>query len=164
MHDPWSRIMDVCAERGGCILAIQMVDLQHVSVLLVEDNPDNLFVFTDILRGDVGVGYCNARASGRQILKFLVDNPSRTPDLILLDLALPHEDGFRVHEHLREFFNNTGQPHPRIVALTANCMPETVARARREGFDGFIGKPIERSRFIRQINKILHGDPVWEPS
>lgn len=143
---------------------IQMLDLQQVSVLLVEDNPDNLFVFSDILRGDVGVGYCNARASGRQLLKWLADNPSRTPDLILLDLALPHEDGFRVHEHLREFFNTTNQRHPRIVALTANCVAETVARARKEGFDGFIGKPIERSRFVRQINQILRGEPVWEPA
>ncbi|HEX6288313.1 MAG TPA: response regulator [Herpetosiphonaceae bacterium] len=145
-------------------MAIRMLDPRNVSVLLVEDNPDNLFVFSDILRGDVGVGYCNARASGRQLLKFLADHPDSKPDLILLDLALPHEDGFKVLQHLHEFFDATNQPCPRIVALTANCLPETLARARREGFDGFIGKPIERSRFVRQIHQILRGEPVWEPA
>jgi hypothetical protein len=145
-------------------MAIQMLDLQRVNVLIVEDNPDNLFVFTDILRGDVGVGYCNARASGRQLLKFLAENPDRIPDLILLDLSLPHEDGFQVRRHLREYFETTSQPHPKIIALTANCMPETLARVQREGFDGFIGKPIERTRFVRQINQILCGESVWEPN
>jgi CheY-like chemotaxis protein len=145
-------------------MVIQMLDPQNVNVLIVEDNPDNLFVFSDMLRGDVGVGYCNARASGRQLLKFLTENPERIPNLILLDLSLPHEDGFAVQRQLREYFSTTGQPQPKIVALTANCMPETIARVRNEGFDGFIGKPVERTRFVRQIHQILHGESVWEPN
>jgi two-component system cell cycle response regulator DivK len=138
------------------------IDPQDAMVFVVEDNPDNLFVFSDILRGDVGVRYCNARASGRQLLKFLVDNPTRTPDLILLDLAIPYEDGFTVHQKVREFFHDR-EDQPVIVAITANCLPETVERARQEGFDGFIGKPIERTRFIQQINRIFLGEDVWEP-
>lgn len=57
------------------------------------NHPDNLFVFTDILRGDIGVTYCNARASGRQLFKLLNDHAARRPDLILLDISIPHEDG-----------------------------------------------------------------------
>jgi two-component system, cell cycle response regulator DivK len=136
---------------------------QQASVLLVEDNLDNLFVFQDILRTDLGVPLCTARASGQQLLTFLAENPNCAPDLILVDLALPYEDGFAVHRQLRAHFG-PWESSPRIVALTVDCAPQTVARARNEGFDGFIGKPIERSRFIRQINKILHGEPVWEPS
>jgi two-component system, cell cycle response regulator DivK len=142
-------------------MAIKPVDPRDATVFVVEDNPDNLFVFSDILRGDIGVRYCNARASGRQLLKFLADNPGRTPDLIILDLAIPYEDGFTVHQRLREFF--AGQEQPLVIAVTANCLPETVERTRQEGFNGFIGKPIERNRFIHQINRILRGDQVWEP-
>jgi two-component system cell cycle response regulator DivK len=137
------------------------IDPGDATVFVVEDNPDNLFVFSDILRGDVGVRYCNARASGRQLIKFLVDNPSRKPDLIILDLAIPYEDGFAVHEKVREFFDN--QEQPLVIAVTANCLPETVERVRAAGFDGFIGKPIERTRFIQQIIRILSGEAVWEP-
>jgi two-component system cell cycle response regulator DivK len=135
---------------------------QNATILLVEDNLDNLFVFQDILRTDLQVPICTARASGQQILTFLLENPTCKPDLILVDLALPYEDGFSVHQQLREHFR-TCEASPRIVALTVDCAPQTVARARREGFDGFIGKPIERTRFMNQITRILDGESVWEP-
>jgi two-component system cell cycle response regulator DivK len=152
------------ATKGAAIMTTSVVDPREAVVLLVEDNPDNLFIFCDILRGDVGVKYCNARASGRQLFKLLNDNALRRPDLILLDISIPHEDGFTVHRKLRTFFEEMRfDTEPMVVAITANCMPETVERARREGFDGFIGKPIERSRFIQQINRILQGEAVWEP-
>lgn len=96
------------------------------------------------------------------MLKLLVDNPTRTPDLIILDLAIPYEDGFIVHQRVRELFED--QQQPLVIAVTANCLPETVERTRQAGFDGFIGKPIERYRFIQQINRILRGEPVWEPT
>ncbi|HEY0737457.1 MAG TPA: response regulator [Herpetosiphonaceae bacterium] len=135
---------------------------QQATVLLVEDNLDNLFVFQDILRTDLGVPICTARASGQQLLTFLTENPACDPDLVLVDLALPYEDGFAVHQALRAHFGRD-EAAPKIVALTVDCAPQTVARARHEGFDGFIGKPIERLRFIKQITRILQGDPVWEP-
>lgn len=143
-------------------MTTRKIDPRDATVFVVEDNPDNLFVFSDILRGDIGVRYCNARASGRQLIKFLGDNPTRRPDLIILDLAIPYEDGFVVHQRLREFFQD--QEQPLVIAVTANCLPETVERTRHEGFDGFIGKPIERYRFIQQISRILRGEPVWEPT
>jgi two-component system cell cycle response regulator DivK len=137
------------------------IDPRDATVFVVEDNPDNLFVFSDILRGDVGVRYCSARASGRQLLQLLSENPGRKPDLIILDLAIPYEDGFAVHQKVRKFFSH--QEQPLVVAVTANCVPETVERVQQAGFDGFIGKPIERTRFIQQINRILNGEMVWEP-
>ncbi|HEX6289770.1 MAG TPA: response regulator [Herpetosiphonaceae bacterium] len=143
-------------------MATRKIDPQDATVFVVEDNPDNLFMFSDILRGDVGVRSCHARASGQQLLRYLVDNPEHSLDLILLDLAIPYEDGFIVHQKLREFFRNQEQ-QPYVIAVTANCLPETVERAQREGFDGFIGKPIDRGRFIQQINRILQGEPIWEP-
>lgn len=143
-------------------MARPTIEPRDATVFVVEDNPDNLFVFSDILRGDIGVRYCNARASGRQMLKLLVDNPTRKPDLIILDLAIPYEDGFIVHQRVRELFAD--QHQPLVIAVTANCLPETVERTRQAGFDGFIGKPIERYRFIQQINRILRGEPVWEPT
>ncbi|HEY0733519.1 MAG TPA: response regulator [Herpetosiphonaceae bacterium] len=143
-------------------MARPTIEPRDATVFVVEDNPDNQFVFSDILRGDIGVRSCNARASGRQMLKFLADNPTRLPDLIILDLAIPYEDGFVVHQQIRALFGD--QEQPLVIAVTANCLPETVERTRQEGFDGFIGKPIERYRFIQQINRILRGEPVWEPT
>src|ERR1044071_7766118 len=93
---------------------------QQATVLLVEDNLDNLFVFQDILRTDLGVPICTARASGQQLLTFLTEHPSCAPDLVLVDLALPYEDGFAVHQALRTHFGYDGAT-PKIVALTVDC-------------------------------------------
>jgi DNA-binding NtrC family response regulator len=37
-----------------------------------------------------------------------------------------------------------------------------IERVRREGFQGFLGKPLDARRFPQQLQKILNGIPVWE--
>ncbi|MBA3532292.1 MAG: response regulator, partial [Ardenticatenales bacterium] len=49
-----------------------------------------------------------------------------------------------------------------VVAVTANDMPQDVAKARQAGFNGFIGKPLSSKRFPEQIRRILRGEAVWE--
>lgn len=132
----------------------------EAAVIVVEDNADNLFIVMDILKADVGVRYCNARASGSQLFKLLDANPALAIDLILLDIQIPYEDGYCVLRQLRErerFAATT------VVAVTANVMPQDIRRARAAGFDGFIGKPIDADRFPAQIRRILEGEPLWEP-
>lgn len=134
-----------------------MIRPEDAHVLVIEDDANNLMITVDLLRM-MGVRYVNARASGRQALK-LIEAMSRV-DLILLDIQLPYEDGYQVLRQLRA--------HPklratRIVAVTANVLPQDEARARAAGFDGFIGKPIDFDRFPQQIRSLLEGAEVWQP-
>jgi two-component system cell cycle response regulator DivK len=46
--------------------------------------------------------------------------------------------------------------------VTAQDADSEIPKCMAAGFDGFIGKPISRSRFPRQIRRILSGEPVWE--
>jgi two-component system cell cycle response regulator DivK len=133
---------------------------EEAVILIVEDNADNLFIVSDILKEDVKAKYVNARASGRQLFKLLESKHDLKPDLILLDLQIPYEDGYAVLGQLRA--------HPTlrkttVVAITANVLPQDVERTRRAGFDGFIGKPIDMDRFPQQVRRILNGEAVWEP-
>ena|SRR3712207_1004674 len=137
-----------------------VTDVKQATVVVVEDNADNLFIVSDMLREDVGVKYCNGRASGRQFFKLLESNLHLNVDLILLDIQIPGEDGYEV---LRQIRAMPRLRHITVVALTANVMPQDVQRARESGFDGFIGKPIDGSRFPQQILRILAGEAVWEP-
>jgi two-component system, cell cycle response regulator DivK len=132
-----------------------MIQPENAYVLIVEDDPNNLMIITEFLRM-VGVKYLNSRASGRQALKLAETLPQL--DLILLDIQLPHEDGYVVLERIRANpkFNQT-----RVVAVTANVLPQDEARARAAGFDGFIGKPLDIKRFPLQIQAVLQGLPVW---
>lgn len=135
------------------------VNPNEAVVIIIEDNPDNLFIVEDMLRSEVRVKYCNGRASGRQFFKWFETHQVK-PDLILLDLQIPHEDGYKVLQRIRAD-QVLGQT--RVVALTANVMPDDVERAHLSGFDGFIGKPISRKRFPQQITRILAGEQIWEP-
>jgi two-component system cell cycle response regulator DivK len=134
-----------------------MCDPNEAYVLLIEDDPNNLIVATDLLHL-LGVKYVNARASGRQGLALAEKLPKL--DLILLDIQLPYEDGFAVLKQIRA--------HPRlrdtrVAAVTANVLPQDEARAREAGFDGFIGKPLDFDRFPQQIAALLQGETIWMP-
>ena len=91
---------------------------EEAYVLVIEDDPNNLMVTTDFLRM-VGVRYINARASGWQGLKLAESLPR--VDLILLDIQLPHEDGYVV---LRQIRANPKLRATRVVAVTANVLPQ----------------------------------------
>ncbi|HYF65640.1 MAG TPA: response regulator [Herpetosiphonaceae bacterium] len=136
-----------------------VIEPTEAIVLIVEDNADNLFIVTDLLKEEVRVRHCNARASGRQLYKLLESHPERTIHLILLDIQIPGEDGYAVLQHLRTL---PALAETRVVAVTANVMPQDEARLRAVGFDGFIGKPISRRRFPDQIRRVLAGEAVWE--
>lgn len=126
-------------------------------ILVIEDDPNNLMVTTDFLRM-LGVRYINARASGWQGLRLAETLPR--VDLILLDLQLPHEDGYAVLGRIRA---NPKLHNTRVVAVTANVLPQDQVRARKAGFDGFIGKPLDFDRFPQQIQALLEGEDVWMP-
>jgi two-component system, cell cycle response regulator DivK len=143
----------------------------EANVFVVEDSSDNLFVIQTLLR-DAGVRWQNARASGSMFFKWLNTsdlvhlNEGFHLHLILLDIQIPREDGYTILKQMRE--------HPALqqtliiavtanVLLTANVLPTDVARARAAGFNGFIGKPLDRHRFPDQIRRVLEGEPVWEP-
>ena len=130
------------------------------TILVVEDNADNLFIIMDMLQEDLQVRYCNGRASGWQLFKLLREKPELPIDLLLLDLQIPGEDGYAVLERIRE---TPRLAELKVVAVTANVMPQDVEKVRVAGFDGFIGKPLSRRRFPEQIRRILAGQPVWEP-
>jgi two-component system, cell cycle response regulator DivK len=133
------------------------VSIRDAAVLIAEDNPDNLFIAIELLRR-VDVKYCNGRASGRQLFK-LIETVQQPIHLILLDIQIPHEDGYKIFQQIRATPRLEGT---RVAAFTANIMPDDVERARRAGFDGFIGKPIDHNRFPQQVARILAGQAVWE--
>jgi CheY-like chemotaxis protein len=138
---------------------VKPIDPRDAVVLAVEDNADNLYILLDLLRDEVKVKHCDGRPSGMLLFGLLAANPRMKVDLILLDIMMPHEDGYFVFEQLRKrpLLQDT-----KMVACTSNAFPEEISRARKLGFHGFIGKPITEERFPEQIRRILAGEPVWE--
>src|ERR1051326_2359988 len=106
------------------------IDPKNAMVVIIEDNPDNFFVASDLLRWKLGITSCVGWVSGRQFFKWLEANPTLKIDLILLDIQLPREDGYQV---IKQIHDTVRLRLTRVVALTANNMPPDVARAREAG-------------------------------
>ena len=118
-------------------------------ILLVEDNDDNLSVYRAILE-HTGFEVMEAR-DGEAGVK---QARSGQPDLILMDISLPGLDGFEATRILK---TDPATRHIPIIALTAHALDEDRERARDVGCDGFLAKPIEPRRVVREVERFLRG-------
>lgn len=87
-----------------------------------------------------------------------VEALSCPPDVFFLDVQIQPHDGFAMLKMLRDHPLYTKR---KMVALTASVMNEEIARLKREGFDGAIGKPLDFENFAGLIERVLKGETVW---
>ncbi len=73
---------------------------------------------------------------------------ARSPDLVLMDIALPGMDGLEATRILKTQEATRAVP---VVALTAQARKEDAERAARAGCDGFIPKPLSTKEFLAEI-------------
>ncbi len=131
------------------------VEPKDAYVLVVEDNLQNLVLVARLL-AFIGIRRYEWKASGWQVLEFAGTMPKL--DLVLMDIHLPHEDGY---DALRKLKADPRFANTRIVAITADANESTMQKAKKAGFDGFLGKPIDPDLFPEQIKAILQGEEVW---
>lgn len=75
------------------------------------------------------------------------------PDLVLVDLHMPHLTGYEVATRLKSLM-----PQIPIVALTADVTVNVRERALASGCDGYISKPIDPDAFGKQVQAFLAGE------
>ena len=76
----------------------------------------------------------------------------RAPDVLLLDLSMPHRDGWEVLDALAEHELTRDVP---VVMMTGSASQENLERADRAGVLDFIGKPFEPKDLISTIHRVL---------
>lgn len=140
-----------------------MADPQHnkvapedAHILVVEDNVAN-FVLVARLLAFAGIKNCEWKTTGWGVVEFAKTMPQ--VDLILMDLRLPHEDGYAALQQLRE---DPQLADTAVVVVTAQVTAAEMQKARAAGFDGFLAKPLDVDNFPDQIYKILRGEEVWD--
>jgi CheY-like chemotaxis protein len=122
-------------------------DIPNWRVLVIDDEPDNLFLVVAVLQFK---GATTESATNGAIGLGLVD--SYRPNLILLDLSMPILDGFEVHRRLRSRPELDDIP---IVALTALAMPADAEKVHAAGFDGYITKPFRVMDLLSELQGIV---------
>ena len=119
-------------------------------LLYIEDNPVNALIITELLarRDDLALKVAVDAASGVAAARAWL------PDLILVDMQLPDADGFEV---LRRLGADPVTAGIACVALSANAMPEDIARARQAGMADYWTKPLDFKAFLAALDTRLRG-------
>jgi two-component system, OmpR family, KDP operon response regulator KdpE len=85
-------------------------------------------------------------ASGKEGLSFVASHP---PDLVLLDLGLPDENGHDVLRHLREWFSNP------IIIISVQSSEEDIIKALDNGANDYLIKPFHTGELLARIRSAL---------
>jgi CheY-like chemotaxis protein len=121
------------------------------SILVVEDNADNLALIDYLLRA---YGYEPLLArNGPDGIRIATET---VPDVILLDIRMPDVDGYEVAARIRK---TPSLMQTRIVAVTASAMVGDRERIAAAGFDGYIQKPIDPETFMDTLRPFLSEQP-----
>lgn len=116
-------------------------------ILIVEDNELNLKLFCDLLRAH---GYAaEAVDDGRIVVERA--QLSR-PDLIIMDIQLPHITGLELIEQIKHDKGLSAIP---IMAVTAYAAKGDEERIRAAGAEAYVSKPISVSRFVEAVESLI---------
>ena len=117
------------------------------TVLLVEDNEDNLIVYRTIL-DHVGYRVIEARDGEEGVARAKSDQP----DLILMDVSLPKMDGW---EATRRIKADEGTRRIPIIAVTAHALDDDREKATQVGCDGYLAKPVAPRRVVEEVERFI---------
>ena len=124
----------------------------HPVVLVVEDNPASQMLVEAILQG---YGYSLRFAASAP--EALASIATERPDLILMDIQLPGQDGLSLTRQLKADPAHASIP---VVAVTAHAMASDRQLSLDAGCVGHITKPYDTTFLAEQVAMFLRGSPV----
>jgi two-component system cell cycle response regulator DivK len=116
-------------------------------ILVVEDNELNLKLFCDLLRAHSYAA--EPVRDGREAVERARDFQ---PDLIVMDIQMPHISGLELIEQLKADADLKRVP---IMAVTAYAAKGDEERIRDAGAEGYVSKPISLMKFIGSVQALL---------
>ncbi|WP_325478919.1 PAS domain-containing protein [Piscinibacter sp.] len=121
----------------------------RAQLLYIEDNPINVLLVEELLGSRPGLSIVSETNGERGVARAR----ALLPRLVLVDMQLPDFDGFEVLRRLRA---SPETAHIPCVAVSANAMPEDIARALAAGFVEYWTKPINFGAFLRSIEAMVY--------
>lgn len=142
------------AEGSGFVVRLPLADeaaapasTAPLTLLCVEDNPVNLMLVQELVAMRPGIRLLSA-VDGRSGLALAA---AERPDAVLLDLQLPDLSG---HEVLARLRADPALAPCKVIALSANAVPEDIRDALANGFDDYWTKPIDFDRFLAGLDAL----------
>jgi DNA-binding NarL/FixJ family response regulator len=124
-------------------------------VLVVDDDALVRAGLTMMLDGIHGIEVVAEAADGDQVPAAA---DAHSPDVVLMDLRMPHVDGITATRRLR----SRARP-PEVIVLTTFDADENILHALRAGASGFLLKDTPPARIVEAVRQVAAGEPMLSP-
>ncbi len=125
-----------------------LLNIEEANILIIDDESINIEIIEEILKLH-GFQYLTSTTEPEQAISLYQQNP---PDLVLLDLKMPHLSGFEVMQKFQQTELNILPP---ILVLTGMHDRETRLKALANGARDFITKPFDGEEVYRRVRNLL---------
>jgi two-component system response regulator (stage 0 sporulation protein A) len=121
-----------------------------ISVLIADDNKEFCSILNDYLLNQKDIVVTGIAKDGREALELIQE---RKPDLVILDIIMPHLDGLGVLEQLNTM---SIDKIPRVIVLSAVGQDKITQQAITLGADYYVVKPFDMDIFTRRIREMFN--------
>ena len=129
-----------------------------ISVLIADDNKEFCNILNDYLLSQRDIVVTGIAKDGLEALKLIEE---KQPDLVVLDIIMPHLDGLGVLERI----NSLGlEKTPRVIVLSAVGQDKITQRAITLGADYYVVKPFDMDVFTERIRQMFNSTISEEPT
>ena len=122
---------------------------KKISVIIADDNKEFCNILNDYLLNQKDIVVTGIAKDGREALEIIEE---KQPDLVVLDIIMPHLDGLGVLERLHSM--NLPKP-PRIIVLSAVGQDKITQQAIALGADYYVVKPFDMDIFTKRIREMF---------
>lgn len=120
-----------------------------ISVLIADDNKEFCSILNDYLLNQKDIVVTGIAKDGREALELIEE---RQPDLVVLDIIMPHLDGLGVLERLNSM---NLEKMPRVIVLSAVGQDKITQQAITLGADYYVVKPFDMDIFTKRIREMF---------
>ena len=121
-----------------------------ITVLIADDNKEFCNILNDYLLNQRDIVVTGIAKDGLEALELI---EQKKPDLVVLDIIMPHLDGLGVLERLNTMNIN---PMPKIIVLSAVGQDKITQRAITLGADYYVVKPFDMDVFTNRIRQMFN--------
>ncbi|MBS4209654.1 sporulation transcription factor Spo0A [Bacillus sp. FJAT-50079] len=130
--------------------------MRKIKVCIVDDNRELVGLLDEFISSQEDMEVIGTAHNGQDCLQLLEEV---SPDVLILDIIMPHLDGLGVLEHLREAHTT---PFPNVIMLTAFGQEDVTTKAVELGASYFILKPFDMEHLTNHIRQVS-GKGVYSP-